>query len=360
MIAILLMACADRDDPVAALPREGFISADSATVANLSACLAAFTGSEAASLGASWRSLAAECPAELSGGGSAAWRELACVASSPAVRDFRGDAGLAFGWSADGELAGRGRLWSNESGLRAEALAKIAPLGAVGRLFVPGDEPAGRSRLVHDGAVLHARARPAGGIDVSALVEAGSQADTLFGLKGALLSRAVLAGDWELVAYGPAAGGELPLPVLALGLNQPAGAAAVESFAVAMAEKWNVERRRQRIGVREGECLAGLRVLPQLEPCFVATEEALVVGWNADAVARALGGGATRDGGEAGGWATIDFASMAEADDVFAASRPPESTLPAFAYPLRRVEFEVRRVDAEVRIDARSAVGCGG
>ncbi|MBM4367198.1 MAG: hypothetical protein FJ090_06090 [Deltaproteobacteria bacterium] len=358
MSPFFLLACLADPRPGADLPQEGFISATGAALGEMAGCLERFAGSEAAEVAIAWRGLAVSCPGEIFGAGPDAWRNLRCVSPPDPVRVFRGGAALAFGWGDAGRLVGRGTLWGGAAPVRAEAWLSFQSGSAVGALAVPGAEPAGPSVLADEGAILHVRARPADGIDVSGLVESGSQADSLFGLKGALLSRAVLAGDWELAAYPPEPGGELPVLALAVGVREPAAGPAIEAFVAGVAEKWSVQRSVTSVEGVAGECLAGLRILPQLEPCYARTRDQLVVAWNRDALGRALAPGAARLAGETALVATIDFDAMAEADAVVAASRPPGSVLPPLSYPLRRVEVQAEPEGDELKLTARSLAGC--
>ena len=47
-------------------------------------------------------------------------------------------------------------------------------------------------------------------------------------------------------------------------------------------QTWPVHRSELRGPAGDGACLPDLNVLPELAPCYVATADALVVGWNAD------------------------------------------------------------------------------
>ena len=81
-----------------------------------------------------------------------------------------------------------------------------------------------------------------------------------------------------------------------------------------------VRRSDFALGAAAGACLRDLNVLPELAPCYVATERALVIGWNEASLTPAL---ATRaasapDGASASGSAVIDFARFAQADARFA------------------------------------------
>src|SRR5262249_11740998 len=51
---------------------------------------------------------------------------------------------------------------------------------------------------------------------------------------------------------------------------------------------WPVHRSVLHLAGAEGACLPDLNVLPELAPCYVATDDALIVGWNPTSLQRAL------------------------------------------------------------------------
>ncbi len=361
MLLFLVVGCGNDPDPASGLPAGGFISTTGVALGEVAECLVAFEGSKAAEVGAAWKGLAAACPGEVYGEGAEAWTSLGCAAPPAAVLAFRGDASVAFGRPRDDLGVVRGQVRSEGGGLRADVWVPLpAELGATG-LAVPGESAAGPAVLSDADAVLHARMRPRDGIDVGSLVESGTQADTLFGLKGALLSRAVLTGDWEFAAYPPLPGGEVPQLALAVGVRPDAGKLAVEAFADGLRQRWSVQRQATSVAGHAGECLGGLRIMPQFEPCYVLTPTHLVAGWNLAAVESALAGVGDWPGiaAGAGGVASVDLDAMSRADGIFAANRPPESTLPPLRYPLRRLVIAARPEGRELRIEAQSTGRCG-
>ncbi|HXT21427.1 MAG TPA: hypothetical protein VN923_11795, partial [Thermoanaerobaculia bacterium] len=64
------------------------------------------------------------------------------------------------------------------------------------------------------------------------------------------------------------------------------------SLIAAVRARWGVGRRSWNLGKAAGACLDELNMLPELAPCYVATEHALVVGWNRRSVELALRAGA--------------------------------------------------------------------
>ena len=82
-----------------------------------------------------------------------------------------------------------------------------------------------------------------------------------------------------------------PRSALALGVRERTAAiAAIEAFIEKIRESWPVQRSAFSVGAASGACLLDLNLLPDLAPCYVATERALVVGWNPASLRHALAG----------------------------------------------------------------------
>ncbi|MGI9589836.1 MAG: hypothetical protein ACR2P8_00605 [Myxococcota bacterium] len=211
--------------------------------------------------------------------------------------------------------------------------------GAAGSLL-PGSVPPGPAVLSGADTLLHARVRPVAGLDLAALVPEGSQGDQMFRLKSRLFAGAVLDGTWEAAVYLPRDGETMPRAALALGVRAKAAAeAAAEEFVAQLEETWSIRRAPFETSGAEGACLPELRILPDFAPCYVATSEALVVGWNAGSVRQALDGPGGVLG--AGGGAVIELARFPEADlrMARAAGIPPEALVPG---PWRRLRASGR------------------
>src|SRR5262249_24264652 len=162
-----------------------------------------------------------------------------------------------------------------------------------GALLRPSGEGPGPAVLAGGEALLHARLRPEGGIDLPSLVAPGGQAEDIFAVRSRLLGAAVLDGTWELAFYGPAAGESLPRAALALGVRPPSvSASAAAAFLDQIESRWPVRRRPFALGDAAGACLPDLRLLPGLAPCYVTTSRALVVSWNEASLRKALDGSA--------------------------------------------------------------------
>ncbi|HEY5658364.1 MAG TPA: hypothetical protein VIY27_11310, partial [Myxococcota bacterium] len=148
-----------------------------------------------------------------------------------------------------------------------------APADGALALLLPGAEPAGPALLGSAERLVHARVRPLGGLDLAALVPPESQGNRLFRLRSALFSGVALDGTWEAAIYLPAPDGAMPRAALAFGfrLREPA-VAAMEQFIEQISATWPVQRSRFALGGAAGACLRDLNLLPDLAPCYVATD----------------------------------------------------------------------------------------
>jgi hypothetical protein len=142
---------------------------------------------------------------------------------------------------------------------------------------------------------LYARGRPQGGLRLTRFLPPESQADRLFALRGRLLEGALLSGTWELALLPPIEGGEVPLAVAAL--HHRAEAALLPALSEALDQleaTWPIRRTSRRFGLAdgtnaEGGCFFDLPILPELEPCWVVTPRALVIGYHGDAIEATIG-----------------------------------------------------------------------
>lgn len=238
-----------------------------------------------------------------------------------------------------GPLLGRFRLDAGD--LRGELQLPSPPAQGALALLVPGREPAGPGVLDRGGALVHARVRPAGGLDLGALVPERSQADVLFRLRSELFSGVVLDGTWEAGVYLPEPGHGMPRVALALGfsLRDPAIAAA-ERLLADLRETWPVQRSAFALGDLRGACLLELNVLPDLAPCYVTTDRALVFGWNADSLRAALGTRARASLRGAPARLDLDLALFAEADAILGRHLPAAERPPSLHWPWSRLVAE--------------------
>jgi hypothetical protein len=219
--------------------------------------------------------------------------------------------------------------------------------------FFPGEEPAGADRLAGAERVAHGRLRPAGSLNLAALVPEGSQGDRLFRLRSELFGAAVLDGSVELALYLPEDGAQMPRIAAALGVRH-AGAAgvAVEHFLGEIESAWSLRRAPFEHASARGACLPDLHLVPELAPCYVLTDAALVLGWNPASLRHALASGsvdASPDAERAAARFDIDLAGVATADARLTAVHGADR--PALRWPWRRVRAEATRRSGDLEIE---------
>ncbi len=270
----------------------------------------------------------------------------------------RGDRDLAFVWRANGGAPVRGTLSIGPRGdLELAVSLPRSSFAGARSLLQPGVAAAGPSVLSGADVLMHVRLRPEGGLAIADLVAGGSQADLLFRLKSELFAGSVLEGTWEAAVYVPEPPGFMPRAALALGVvRRGAAVAAMEAFVRELRAAWPVHRSFFAVGEATGTCLLDLNVLPELAPCYVATDRALVVAWNPASLRKALEGEPADAVVEAAS-ATVDFERIAEFDAERAVRLAPESERLLPEYPWRRLEARGRRVGDEVQVRLRLVSG---
>jgi hypothetical protein len=231
-----------------------------------------------------------------------------------AVRRLRGEDDIAvllpIGSSA--RLAGSLRV-GPDGGVTLNGEVDVARAD-VARFVLPDSSAPGPPVLSPGDALLHARFRPEGGIDVASLVPEGSQGDSLFRLKSELFAGAILEGIWEAAIYLPPERHRMTPLALALDFRvRSAAVGAIESFIDELESTWPVHRSPFSIGPWKGACLLDLRILPEFAPCYVATDRALVLGWNPPSVRVALTPAASPDPVPRGG-VVVHLGRFGEAD----------------------------------------------
>lgn len=341
-------ACA-APDPTAALPDEGFFASTGTALGQAAECLSGFPASPAAKAAERWRELALSCPGEVYGTGPLAALEVRCQAAPAEVLALRQGKAAAFGAPRTAAGVVHGTLsaptttgWQAE--IRVPLPDELGPLS----LVIPAAEGPGPNVLSNAKAVVHARIRPESGIDIASLVPADTQADNLFNLKSALLSRAVLSGTWELAIYPAPKGQIMPQVALSVGVHAAAAGPALDTFATQLREKWNVQRVPTSVGAWQGECIRGMRILPGLEPCWLMDDQSLVIGWNQTALEQGVGGAPTPlDLGGRSGMA-LDFAAMAMADALLAAEVQPVAQFAPIRYPGTGITLSAAREGNEL------------
>jgi hypothetical protein len=202
-------------------------------------------------------------------------------------------------------------------------------------LLVPGSAPAGPDRLAGAGRLAQLRVRPRSGLDLAALVPAGSQADQLFRLESGILASAVLDGTWEGAVYLPERAVGMPGIAVAIGFSvRSAAVGAMERLVADLQKTWPVHRSELRLPAGDGACLLDLNVLPDLAPCYVATADSVVIGWNRGVVARALGAPAP-GAPDTPARLDLDLARIQRVDELLARALPDAQ--PPLRWPWSRV-----------------------
>jgi len=261
-----------------------------------------------------------------------------------AVHRDRGGRDLAFAWPLGDERATGLADLSAAGDLDFEIELPGGAFGGPRAWLRPGKAAPGPAVLGGADALVHARLRPEGGIDVPALLESGSQADELFALRSQLFGAAVLDGTWELALYLPGDDESVPRAALALGIRHRSVAeAAAARFLDELEAAWPVRRVPFALGDGTGACLPELRLLPGLAPCYVVTERSLVVGWSAASLRKALDGSASRL--PASGGLVAELARLPAADARIAA---PGLPVGAPVFPWRRLVAEPLHAGASV------------
>jgi hypothetical protein len=296
------------------------------------------------------------------------WSALDCFDDGGDLADLdrtRGEADIAF--ALDGPARDRiiGTLTVAESGdVAAEIVLPESRFESARALLLPGREAAGPTLLNRTDELIHARLRPEGGIDIASLVPASSQADRMFGLKSELFAGAVLDGTWEAAIYLPEPGHPMPRAALAVGFRfrEPA-VRAMEGFLTELRSAWPLRRSDFALGSARGACLLDLKLMPDFAPCYAATETALVIGWNAASIRKALDlqPHATQadDAPQPAHALTVELARIPEADANFAGLEPDATQLATRVWPWRRLTADGEREAEAVRVRIHLEGGSG-
>ena len=113
---------------------------------------------------------------------------------------------------------------------------------------------------------------------------------------------------------------------MALGLDyrmRTVAVAAMEAFVREVERTWPVHRSPFRVGECDGACLLDLRILPEFAPCYVATNRALVVGWNPTSIRLALAASAVPGDAPSSG-VVVHLDRFGEADRRLRAAFAPD------------------------------------
>ena len=125
-------------------------------------------------------------------------------------------------------------------------------------------------------------------------------------------------------------------------------------------ESWPVARTFFRLAEAEGACLLDLAIMPGLAPCYVATERALIVGWNPASLRKALDGrSGERDGlGDFSG-AIIHLDRFGDADRILSSALSTEMRPHSTQYPWKRITAKGAPESSGFRLRLRFESGLG-
>jgi hypothetical protein len=293
----------------------------------------------------------------------AAARSIDCASAAgafSAVHAWRGQRDLAFAVPLESGGRIRGALSVSPAGdVDVEISLPPDAFGGAGRLLLPGTRPVGPGVLNGDERLVHLRLRPDAGIDLASLVPSDSQAAQLFRLKSGLFQGLVLDGTWEAALYVPEPGRPMPRSALALGFSsRRAAQIAMDTFLSEIEATWSLRRTPFSAAGASGSCLLDLRLLPDLAPCYVATDRALVIGWNAASVRKAVEG-SPGEAGASAGVASAELALFADADARLSALAGGGLAAASIQWPWRRVVADGAREGKDVRIRLHLESGDG-
>jgi hypothetical protein len=371
MLALACGACREPDAVAQPWPPGDLLVARTDALRRLLGQLEAFEGTRIARHAGELRKRLPDCEhtsARAMPGADAPVPELRCFdpAGDLAPLDrLRGNADLVFALAgAAGERTAGTLTLSADGEVDAQILLPESRFDSARALLLPDREAAGPLLLSRSDELVHARLRPEGGLDIASLVPASSQADRMFRLKSELFAGAVLDGTWEAAIYLPEPGRPMPRAALAVGFSfrEPA-IAAMERFLEELRSTWPVRRSDFALGDATGACLLELKVMPDFAPCYVATGSALVIGWNAASLRKAIAHAAppeTAEGADVNGHAlTVELSRIPEADARFAALEAEAKPLATTLWPWRRLTADGRREGDAVRVRVRLDGGAG-
>ena len=315
-LGILLSSACDGGSATPALPPGNWIYGDARVVSELLESLETLRGTPTARSAARLREKLAGCDEFLAHSSDAEpqsfLEQVQCVtatslptlvpASVVALR-AEGDLAIVIEIRPGRQLSGR--LVRTPTGAVSLVASIETPteLNLAG-LLIPAEDPAGAAVLAAAETLVHARLRPASGLNVAAMVSEDSQADQMFRLRSELFLGQVLDGTWEIAIYMPREGRLTPPVALALDFSlRPAAKVAMERFVSELEATWPIHHTdyvyhlpahlpahlSADAGAKvEGACFHDLRLLPDLTPCYVLTERSIVLGWNPMSIELAL------------------------------------------------------------------------
>lgn len=366
LVAVGLLAFACDRTPTRSLPRGRFLVGEAGPAVELLHRLELMSGTQLARSAALAREKIAQCEeieAWCPGVESCALLErLSCRGHDPGLEE------------AYLQLGESDWLFGSELGVGRQMTARVRTVGAgitevevqlsgveergAMSLLLPAESGPGAYLLSTGQALAHLRVRPDAGLDIASMVSREGLASQLFQLKSELFLATVLEGNWELAVYIPEEGQLIPPTALALDFtSRTAAVAGMEQFLEEVMQAWPIRMSPISVGQWPGVCLSNLQVMPDLLPCYVATDKALVVGWNPVSLEKALAVGGQGEGGEQSRVVLhLDRFPLADERLAAASGADPEAAPPA--YPWQQIRITGDRQDGTYRF--RVAFVAGG
>lgn len=279
------------------------------------------------------------------------------------LASLRGDSQVV--WSLETgtrrHLVGRAHL-AEDGGVTLSAELPVLPSEDPLSLLMPSAEAPGPTRLSSRGALVQGRFKADQGLDLGRFMTDDEQVEGLFQLKSQILTSLLLEGSWELALYEPADGEMMPPLALAVDVaHRQAAEAAVKAYVSEVEKAWGFVATPLALDRYQGACLTDVKVLPELAPCYLMTEDALVLGWNRESLEKALAGEPSAELADQSRL-VVELGALPRADALLTASLHErlgigeDSTSPV-GYPWKRLTLAGRRDGERYRIEGRLEPG---
>lgn len=297
-LGLVLAAACVQDRATSALPKGAWLYGDAASFRAILESLESWRDTPMADVAHRLREQIAECVDVVAHSNTTDLANLLehtrCAESADvpeSIAALRGGRAAGFAVEVSPNTHLTGVLVRNTDGsLAIEAMVATPDAANLAALLVPSEKPPGPPALSEVETLMHARVRPASGLNIASLVSEDSQADNMFRLRSELFLGQVLAGTWEIAIYLPRKDQVTPPMALALDYTlRPAAKAAMEAFVSELESTWPIHHSEATSAGFEGACFHDVKLLPDLAPCYVLTDRSIVVGWNATSLELALG-----------------------------------------------------------------------
>lgn len=268
-------------------------------------------------------------------------------------------------WSLEIEaghhLTGEARF-GDDGSVTLSAEMPVLPRKDLLALLLPGADEPGPTLLSRRDALLQGRFKADQGLDPSRFLPEDEQVEGLFQLKSQILTDLLLEGSWELALYEPAEGDLMPPLALAVGFTQKKAAETAWNAYLREVEKaWGFVPVPLSLDRYDGACLNEIRVLPELAPCYLVTDGALVLGWNRESLQKAFGGEPSDELADHSRL-VVELAALPGADSRLTASLRErlgvsEDSPTPVEYPWKRLVLAGRREGSRYLLEGRLEPG---